>query len=125
VTKVLSSKNGKINVWGTGEEERDLLYVDDLSKFVEKTIDRQRSPYALYNCGYGSAITIKDLVSKIILTSKKSIVIEHDLSQPTIKTSLCLDCSKARNEIGWEPETTLDQGIEKTINWWNDNVGAK
>ena len=62
ITKVLSSKDGKIHVWGTGEEERDLLYVDDLTKFVEKSIINQSVPYSLYNCGYGAAISIKKLV---------------------------------------------------------------
>ena len=122
ITKVLSSKDGKIHVWGTGEEERDLLYVDDLTKFVEKSIINQNTPYSLYNCGYGIAISIKELVNKIIEASGKPLEVEHDLSQPTIKTSLCLDCSKAKSELGWNPETTLDQGIAKTIAWWRKNI---
>ncbi len=122
ITKVLSSENGKINVWGTGEEERDLLYVDDLSKFVEKTIEKQNTPYALYNCGYGNAVSIKNLVNKIISASGEKLIVEHDLSQPTIKTSLCLDCSKAGRELEWVPETTLDEGIAKTISWWRENI---
>ena len=46
----------------------------------------------------------------------------YDLSQPTIKTSLSLDCSKAKNELDWYPETTIDQGIAKTIAWWKENI---
>ncbi|SVA56018.1 uncharacterized protein METZ01_LOCUS108872 [marine metagenome] len=122
ITKVLSSKDGKIHVWGTGEEERDLLYVDDLTKFVESSIINQSKPYELYNCGYGTAISIKELVNKIIEASEKPIEVVHDLSQPTIKTSLSLDCSKAKSELGWKPETTLDQGITKTIAWWRENI---
>lgn len=122
ITKVLSSKDGKIHVWGTGEEERDLLYVDDLTKFVESSIINQSKPYELYNCGYGTAISIKELVNKIIEASEKPLEVVHDLSQPTIKTSLSLDCSKAKNELGWKPEITLDQGIAKTIAWWRENI---
>ncbi len=122
ITKVLSSKDGKIHVWGTGEEERDLLYVDDLTKFVEKSIINQSVPYSLYNCGYGAAISIKKLVNNIIEASGKSLEVVYDLSQPTIKTSLSLDCSKAKNELDWYPETTIDQGIAKTIAWWKENI---
>jgi nucleoside-diphosphate-sugar epimerase len=122
ITKVLSSKDGKIHVWGTGEEERDLLYVDDLTKFVEKSIINQSVPYSLYNCGYGAAISIKTLVNNIIEASGKSLEVVYDLSQPTIKTSLSLDCSKAKNELDWYPETTIDQGIAKTIAWWKENI---
>jgi GDP-L-fucose synthase len=122
ITKVLASNDGKINVWGTGEEERDLLYIDDLTLFVEKAIALQNKPYELYNCGYGSAISIKDLVNKIVSASGKSLKIEHDLTQPTIKTSLSLDCSKAKSNLDWSPQITIDDGIAKTIDWWNKNV---
>ena len=122
ITKVLSSKDGKIHVWGAGEEERDLLYIDDLISFVKCAMKNQESLYGLYNCGYGSAVSIKELVNQIIEASEKPLEIVHDLSQPTIKTSLSLDCSKAKNELGWKPEITLDQGIAKTIAWWRENI---
>jgi nucleoside-diphosphate-sugar epimerase len=120
VTKVMTAKD-KITVWGTGEEARDLLYVDDLVDFVERAIRRQSAPFALYNCGYGQAIAIKELVAKIVEKSGRQLHIEHDLSQPTIKTSLSLDCSKAERELGWRPRTMLDEGIEKTIGWWRQH----
>ncbi|MDC1318927.1 NAD(P)-dependent oxidoreductase [Candidatus Thioglobus sp.] len=121
ITKVLSAKDGNISVWGTGEEERDLLYVDDLVNFVGCAINNQKSQFGLYNCGYGNAISIKDLVDKVILASGKALTISHDLSQPTIKTSLSLDCKKAEKDLGWSPETSIDDGIIKTISWWNNN----
>jgi GDP-L-fucose synthase len=122
ITKVLSATGDKISVWGTGEEERDLLYVDDLVSFVESAIKNQKALYGLYNVGYGSAVSIKTLVEKIISASGKKIKIEHDLSQPTIKTSLSLNCEKAKNELGWTPKMSLDDGIDKTIIWWKKNI---
>lgn len=124
VTKVMTAKD-KIIVWGTGEEERDLLHVDDLVRFVELAIDKQPASYRLYNCGYGRAETIKNLVQKIVEHSGKNLAIEHDLSQPTIKTSLFLDCALAKNELGWEPKIELDTGIKMTLAWWNNNVKEK
>ena len=122
ITKVLSATGDKISVWGTGEEERDLLYIDDLINFVDNAIKNQKSLYGLYNVGYGSAVSIKALVKKIISISGKKLKIEHDLSQPTIKTSLSLNCEKAKNELGWIPKTSLDDGIAKTISWWKKNI---
>lgn len=121
VTKVMTAKD-KITVWGTGEEERDLLHVDDLTNFVERVIERQPTPYGLYNCGYGSAIAIRDLVSKIIAASGKQLAVEHDLAQPTIKTSLSLDCHRAKRDLDWHPRILLDDGIKRTIEWWRDNI---
>jgi nucleoside-diphosphate-sugar epimerase len=124
ITKTLTAKDGKLVVWGTGEEARDLLYVDDLVDAVERAIDRQRDPYKLYNVGAGHAVSIKQLVHKIVGASGRDLTIEHDLSQPTIKTSLSVDCSKAREELGWEPRVPLDEGIKRTIAWWRANIGT-
>lgn len=123
ITKVMTSKTGKITVWGTGEEARDLLYVSDLVDFVDLAIKRQTTPFALYNCGYGHAIAVRDLVRKIVEKSGRQLAIEHDLSQPTIKTSLTLDCRKAAKELGWKPRMSLDEGIQETLSWWRDHVG--
>ncbi len=123
MTKVMTAeKNGKIIVWGTGEEKRDLLYVEDLVRCVELAISRQKNPFELYNAGYGSSISIKDLVYKIIDCSDKQLSIEHDLSKPSNKTALCLDCTKAREELGWEPQILLEKGIQKTMEWYKANV---
>lgn len=124
VTKVMTAKD-KISVWGTGVEERDLLHVDDLVTFVECAIAKQTENYRLYNCGLGKAIAIKDLVAKIVKHSGKSLLIEHDLSQPTIKTSLFLDCSRAKRELAWEPKIDLDEGIQRTLAWWQENIAAE
>jgi len=122
ITKVMTAQE-HINIWGTGEEERDLLHVYDLASFVEAVIQNQQSPYEMYHCGLGQKISILDLVKKIIKISGKDFLeIKHDLSQPTIKTSLFLDCSKAMNELGWSPKITLDEGIRLTIDWWKKNI---
>lgn len=124
ITKVMTAKD-KISVWGTGEEERDLLYVDDLIEFIDLAITKQPEKYRLYNCGLGKAITIKNLVNSIVKLSGKNLSVEHDLSQPTIKTSLYLDCGLAEKELGWKAKTDLETGIKKTIAWWRENVGVK
>jgi len=124
VTKVMTATD-KVTVWGTGEEERDLLHADDLVRFVELAIAKQPEKYRLYNCGLGQAISIKQLVETIVAQSGKTLTIEHDLSQPTIKTSLYLDCSLAEKELGWTPQISLEDGIQKTLAWWSENVGMK
>ena len=100
-------------------------YVDDLTNFVELVLKKQPENYRLYNCGYGKAISIKELVNKIISISGKDVIIEHDLSKPTIKTSLTLNCDLAKQELDWQPITTLENGIAKTISWWHANVKSE
>ena len=122
ITKVMTSKD-KITVWGSGEEERDLLYIDDLVDFVFLSIKNQKQKYVLLNCGYGRAISIKNLVAKIIKASGKNVKVEHDLSKPTIKTGLSVDSSLAKKRLGWKPKIDLDEGIVRTLKWWQRNIG--
>lgn len=123
VTKAMTAENGAIQVWGSGEEARDLLHVDDLVEFVARAIERQTAPYALYNAGSGRAVSINDLVGRIVGASGRPLRVEHDLSKPTIKTSLCLDCRKAGRELGWAPRVALGDGIRRTIAWWRTHIG--
>jgi len=122
VTKAMTAQDGRMVVWGKGEEARDLLYVGDLVDFVTRAIDRQREPYALYNCGAGEAIKVKDLVRMIVAESGRALAIEHDLTKPSIDTSVRLDCRKAERELGWRAQTPLAEGIRNTIAWWKANL---
>lgn len=123
MAKVMTVKEeNKINVWGDGSEERDLLYVSDLVNFIGLAIDRQEKPYELYNVGLGRATSISNLVKKIRNNAGSNAKIEYDITKPTIKTTLCLDTTKAKRELGWEPKVSLDEGIEKTMEWYNKNI---
>ncbi|RJQ13681.1 MAG: NAD-dependent epimerase/dehydratase family protein [Nitrospiraceae bacterium] len=119
MTKVMTAEEGgPIAVWGSGEEERDLLYVSDLTDFVELALDGQEGRFGLYNVGYGSSIQVNELVKKIVRHSNKDVKVENDLSKPTIKTKLCLDTTRAKEVFGWSPKVSLDEGIKKTMSWY-------
>jgi nucleoside-diphosphate-sugar epimerase len=123
VTKVMEAEDkGEITVWGTGEEKRDLLHVNDLLSFVELAINNQTANYELYTVGIGKGEKVIDVIKKIIKYSGKTISIKHDLTMPTIPTSLFLNCNKAKKDLGWEARIDLDSGIIKTIEWYNQNI---
>lgn len=119
VAKVMmAGQNDRINVWGDGTEERDLLYVDDLVSFVEKILEKQQDKFEIVNVGRGINVSIRELNEKIIAASGKNLQMEFDTSKPVIGFKLKIDCSRARKKYGWEPQVTLDQGIEKTLTWY-------
>jgi GDP-L-fucose synthase len=118
VTKAMTSQTGGITVWGTGEEARDLIYVDDLVRFVEATLDLQQAPYEMLHASAGYAIRIKDMVAKIVEASGRKLQIEHDLSGPTIATSFSLDNRRAKQTLGWGPRYSFDEGVRRTVEWW-------
>ena len=126
MTKVMmANPGGTINVWGSGEERRDLLYVSDLVQFVQAALQKQATPFELLNCGCGCAVSIKELVEKIIQASGKELRIAHDLSKPTIKTQYCVDCSQAKEKFDWTPRVSLEEGIQKTMQWCKENVKSE
>ena len=92
------------------------------SGFIDIAINKQTTPYELLNVGLGEGIKIKDLVQKIITHSERNLEIVHDLSKPTVPTSLFLDCSLVKEKLDWEPKHTLDEGIIKTLNWYKNNI---
>ena len=118
IAKVFNSQDGFVTVWGAGEEKRDLLYVEDLLHFIDCAIKKQTSFFDIFNVGLGQFVSIKDLVDKIILKGIINLKVKHDLSKPSINTSISLDCSKAKKILGWEPKYSLDEGIVKTIDWY-------
>ncbi len=125
VTKVMTAQDGKIVVWGDGSEARDLLYIADLVDCVLSAIDRQRRPFALYNVGYGEAFPVREVVRRIVKASGRPLEIIYDKSQPSLKTSLFLDCSRVKDDLGWVPRVSLDEGIRRTLAWYRAHRPAR
>ena len=84
----------------------------------------QEDSFGLYNVGAGETVQIRELVRRIVSASGRDLSIEHDLGQPTIPTTICLDCAKANKAFGWAPGVPLEEGISRTIAWWRKNIGA-
>lgn len=124
MTKVLTTADGRITVWGDGREARDLLYVSDLVDYVSLAIDRQTSPFELHNVGLGRAISVDELVRKIIAHSGRRLTVDYDAERPTLRTNLCLDSTLAERTFGWTPTVSLDEGIERTIAWYRQTQGS-
>lgn len=123
VTKVMrAAEDTNVLVWGSGEEGRDLMFVDDLVRCVDVVLKKQERPFALYNVGAGRTIQVKDLVRKIIEHSGKRLGMEHDLSKPTIPTTIAIDCSRIREELDWSNVTDFDDAVRKTLHWYRENI---
>ena len=118
VTKAMTSTTGSIVVWGSGDEARDLLYVDDLVRFVELSIEKQATPYEMLHASAGRAVRVKDLVATVVAASGRALRIDHDAAGPTIKTSFALDNRRASEVLGWKPAVSLDEGTRRTVEWW-------
>lgn len=105
-----------LNIYGDGNQTRDLLYVEDCAEFVTATGYSDSVNGEIVNAGLGRDISINDL-ALLIAQSKNSIRhVEHIHPQSEIQKLLC-NYQKAKKLLGWEPKTSLEEGIRKTKEW--------
>ena len=109
-------------VKGTGEQTRDLLFVEDCAEFVVAAASSRQAEGRVLNAGTGRDVTMRDLAA---LCKGKSLVehVPHDHPQAEI-ARLCCDASAARATLGWAPRTPLADGLEKTRQWLAENRWA-
>ena len=115
------NKNEKeVVVWGSGKASREFLYVEDaVMAIIEATEKYNKSDPV--NIGAGFEIKIKDLVEKIRdLTDFKGKVV-WDKTKPDGQPRRMLDVSRAKKEFGFRSQTNFDEGLKKTIKWYEDN----
>ena len=108
----------KIPVYGTGEQIRDWLYTQDHCEALIK-VWKEGQVGEKYNIGGECEIRNIDLVKMIIdIMQKDESMIEFVEDRPGHDFRYSTDITKIRNTLGWKPRFTLDQGLEKTIEWY-------
>jgi GDP-L-fucose synthase len=106
-----------ITAWGTGSASREFLYVDDAAEGIVLATEKYDAPEPI-NLGAGREITIKALTELIAKLSGFSGKIIWDPSKPDGQPRRCLDTQKARERFGFAATTTLEEGLRRTITWY-------
>ena len=112
--------NSAVELWGSGSPMREFLFVDDMAEAVVFALEN-KLPEFLYNVGSGKDITIKELAETIqaVVGYKGNIL--WDKSKPDGTPRKLMDVSKMR-DLGWSYSTELTEGIEKTYQWFLENI---
>ena len=112
--------NSVVELWGSGSPMREFLFVDDMAEAVVFALENEL-PEFLYNIGSGKDITIKELAETIqgVVGYKGNIL--WDKSKPDGTPRKLMDVSKMR-DLGWSYSTELTEGIEKTYQWFLENI---
>ncbi|HEY69440.1 MAG TPA: GDP-L-fucose synthase [Anaerolineae bacterium] len=109
-----------IKVWGTGKPTRELLYVDDAALGLLLAAERYDRSEPV-NLGTGRPISIKDLVERIVKLTGFTGTIDWDSSKPDGQPKRSLDTSRAEHFFGFRAETSLEEGLQRTIAWYEAN----
>jgi UDP-glucuronate decarboxylase len=107
-----------ITVFGDGSQTRSFCYRDDLVEGMIRMMNGPDNFVGPVNLGNPGEFTILDLANEVLeLTSSKSKVVRKDLpvDDPTRRQP---DITLARTKLGWQPTTSLREGLKKTIDWF-------
>jgi GDP-L-fucose synthase len=112
--------NASVTLWGSGSPMREFLFVDDLASAVIYALENSLPEY-LYNVGTGEDLTINQLAKMIqkVVGHKGNII--WDVSKPDGTPRKLLDVSKLHS-LGWKHEVDLELGIQKTYDWFLENI---
>jgi nucleoside-diphosphate-sugar epimerase len=109
--------NGPLELWGTGAETRDFIYIDDLTKAVELILERSEMKASIYNLASGEMTAIADLVPMLLKAlGKPSAVYFNGNVRKGNPNQWKADISKIK-ELGFEPAVDLKTGISKLADW--------
>jgi len=114
--------NEKIPVYGTGQNVREWLYVSDCADAIFEIMEKGKIG-EIYNVGSNQERRNIDVVKNILkLLHKNEDLIEFVKDRPGHDFRYSLDTTKIKNELGWEAKTTFEEGIEKTVKWYIENM---
>ncbi|MBC8428599.1 NAD-dependent epimerase/dehydratase family protein [bacterium] len=113
IKRVLSGENPLI-AWGSPDVVRDFLYVKDVVNGALLVLEKGESMRP-YNLGYGSTINIGQIVDTILKVTGKNPKVEWDNTKPTTIPFRSFNTDRIRNELGFKPKYTFEEGIRETI----------
>ena len=125
----LARQNRKIPIYGSGKSIRDWIHVEDHCNAIMTVLEKGKSGES-YNISASDEIDNVTIAKKILkLLDKSEDQLEFGEERPGEDTRYSLDSTKIRDELGWKPKISFDEGLENTVEWymshdekWWDNI---
>lgn len=112
-----------LEIWGNGSNVRDYIYINDVTEAFEKVIKKEISG-DVFNIGTGIGTSIKELAGLVQKQFPETeIKVEYKNNVETEADYNVLDCTKAKEKIGWEAKTCLSDGLCRMFQMWNADEG--
>ncbi len=117
-----------IQQFGDGSTRRDYTFIDDIIGGVLGAVDLVRnsdeSLFDIFNLGESATTPLRELIRQIELALGKRAMIEQLPEQPGDVPHTCADISKARRVLGYDPQTPLEAGIPRFVEWFRNQESA-
>lgn len=124
VRKAVRHPEEEFVVWGSGDQGRAFIHVDDAIDGLVAALDRGlgESPIQL---GPDTCTSIREIAEMVVSISGKPIEIHYDTTKPEGDRGRCANFAKARRVLGWEPRVTLRDGLAELYRWVEQRVHLK
>lgn len=113
----------QVAVWGSGAPRREFLHADDLGRACRFLLEKYDSP-EIINVGCGEDVTIRELAELICDVVGFGGALVFDPTKPDGTPRKLLDVTKIK-ALGWSPQISLREGIERTYRWYLENAAAR
>ena len=117
----LIAEEKPIPVFGDGSTRRDYTYIDDIIQGIRAAIDYRNSMFEIFNVGESQTVELNRLIALLEENLGKKALIDRKPMQPGDVPVTFADISKARNLLGYNPQTKIEDGIPKFVEWFNAN----
>ncbi|MDP2593292.1 MAG: SDR family NAD(P)-dependent oxidoreductase [bacterium] len=121
---ILSALSKKEMPLTEGKQERDPTYIDDIVDALLLAATRNVPYGSIFNIGSGEAVTVRQIVEKTLALMGNPVRPEFG-KVPTRDNEIMkmsADITLAKKELGWQPKNSLSDGLQKTIDWWKENL---
>jgi dTDP-glucose 4,6-dehydratase len=120
ITNILEDK--KVPIYGDGLYERDWLYVEDHCMAIDQVIKFGKIGETYCVGGMENNISNVEIIRRIAkIMGKNESVIEFVKDRPGHDRRYAIDYTKIKNELNWQPKSTIDSYLEYTVNWYIKN----
>jgi len=120
ITNVIEGK--KIPIYGDGLYTRDWLYVEDHCRAIDAVLSSGKVGETYCVGGMTQDVNNLELAKKILnLLDSPEDMIEFVKDRPGHDRRYAIDWSKTKNELGWQPQKSFDEWLEKTVEWYREN----
>lgn len=113
------NQDEEVVLWGTGRPTREFLYVEDAAEAIFLATKLYDKPMPV-NVGSGNEVSIRELAESIQSIVGYQGVVKWDSSKPDGQPRRCLDVSKAKEHFNFTAKTSLIDGLEKTVAWYEE-----
>jgi len=109
--------DASITCWGSGDAIREFLFVEDAARGILRATACLEQPHPL-NLGTGLETPIRDLVESACRVTGFTGDVVWDTNRPEGAPRVCMDIARMRHHLEWLPETSLEEGLRRTLAWW-------